>query len=940
MKFWLKDTANVQNIGTGVQSINWLGETSDATLVFDGEIALDQEGWVGFAVTGGYDFNGEGLLLYAEHDCGEVNCVNGYGINPVPKFTNTPMVTNGRMVYTKAQNLPMTSASSFTLSSYRVNTKFKMNRTCESPKATITINTAVPQHDVGVVAITAPVSQASNFTNNETVTVTLQNFGSQTVSDFPVSYQLDNNTPVTQHYSGSLASGATATMTFNAHVDLTSVYFPTPFKAYTGLTSDTYHSNDTTMIWLSVEDPCPSRPLLSHDGAHITNVSVASLDNGIGAPYTNHPAAPGDGMYTDYTQTVAPVELLLGQEYPLSVTHAFTGSTTKSVWKKAYIDFNRNGVFTDPGEEVFSSMSIPAGDSYSVTEYLVYVPFNAEVGQTRMRVICSTVALNSTGNSANCPCGFYNGDGETEDYAVLLSPPKDVDFGVSAIRHPDGEVCADTNANMRIIIRNYGTVSQTLSADNALNITATVTGAVPGTYNKVVTNGVIPPNGDMMVTIPNVNLSTPGQYHVNVQIAYMGDQYLGNDTRSINASVSDIPVEQLPFVEPFNPQIDPTDPQLALGWEVTSDASNYMWKEVVGASQNNVVGGGPAHDHTNAGTPLENLGGYVSVPGQSSAGIYNKWTSLTSSCVNMHHRNGYPSELNFYKYFANKFGTDFVMRVETGSGNYYQTIAQLTKDDGGQIGGDDEWNDTLFALNDVDEVARLRFTVTNQYGLVDPSIDDINLVVGRPDMAVNRIVYPSSETDSCFSANSIVVPVIELSNNGNYAVEEFDVKFRVGVANDLVEVTEHIVHHLEPGETLEYTSTHEFVVTNLTHIFEVKVTVIIPDDKYEYNNTKLVISCTDVNIPDYDGEGIVVLGQNEPNPAVTSTRIPYSVLEPGQVSLEVENAVGQVVYTDIQEAEYGNNFFVLNVNELPAGVYFYSIRYKGIVLTRKMVVKR
>ena len=62
--------------------------------------------------------------------------------------------------------------------------------------------------------------------------------------------------------------------------------------------------------------------------------------------------------------------------------------------------------------------------------------------------------------------------------------------------------------------------------------------------------------------------------------------------------------------------------------------------------------------------------------------------------------------------------------------------------------------------------------------------------------------------------------------------------------------------------------------------------------------------------------------------------------EPGLVTLEVENAVGQVVYTDIQEAEYGSNFFVLNVNELPAGVYFYSIRYKGIVLTRKMVVKR
>ena len=945
MKFWLKDTANVQAIGTSnTKNINWSAETANATLVFDGEIALDQQGWVGFAVTGGYDYNGEGLLLYAEHDCGDNSCLNTYGINPVPKFSNTSCTTpnNSKKVYQYSDNNPATGAKSFQLKNFRINTKFKMNYTCESPKAPITINTTVPQHDVGVVAITAPVPQSNTFTNSEAVTVTLQNFGAQDASNFPVSYQLANGTPETQNFSGSLASGATTTMTFTNQVDLTSVYLPTPFRAYTGLSSDTYHNNDTTTILLSAEDPCPSRPLSSVDGAHITNVSIGSLNNGTGAPYTNHPTAPDNGMYTDYTQTVAPVTLILGQEYTLSATHAFTGTTTKTVHKKAYIDYNRNGVFTDPGEEVFSFPSILAGDTNAVTTGFVNIPTNAEVGLTRMRVICSSVALNSSGNSANCPCGFYNGDGETEDYAVLLSTPMDVDLGIPVILHPDGEVCADTNAIIRVNIRNYGTETQLLSMGNPMTITATVTGAVPGIYTKTVDNGTLSPNSEMTVSIPNVNFSAPGQYNVEVQLEYNGDQYLTNNTRSIDASVSNVPVEQLPFVEPFNPQnTDLTNPQLAAGWEVTSDANNYEWKQKVGASQNNATGGGPAHDHTYAGTPQQNLGGYVSIPGQNNSqnqSIYNKWTSLTSGCINMHYRNGYPSELYFYKYFANLSGADFLMKVETGSGSYYQTIGQLSKVDGGQVGGDDMWNDTLFVLHTVDEVARLRFTVTNQYKKIDPSIDDINLIVGKPDMAVNRIIYP--DTTGCLTMNSVISPVIELYNNGNSAVEAFDVKFRVGVGSDIVTVTEHINHHLEPGESLEYTSTNEFVVTKLTQMWEVWATVIIPDDKYEYNNNKRVVTCTDVSVPNYEGEGGVSLGQNEPNPAVTATRIPYSMPVTDKVSFEITTTDGKVVYTTTEEAEIGDNYLDISTANLANGVYYYTLRYKDIVLTKKMVVER
>ncbi len=937
MKFWLANTADAQAIATGNTSINWPTETSNATLVYDGDMFFDQSGWVGFAINGGFDYAGEGLFLYAEHNCGDNSCKNNLGVNPNPKFSNNALPQNSKRMLTNApsNNNPLTAAATFTLTNSRIQTKFVMNYTCESPKATITINTTVPQHDVGVTAITAPVSQSNTFTANQPVTVTLKNFGSQAASNFPVSYQLANNTPQTQNYTGSLAAGATATMTFTTNADLTSVYFPTPFRAYTGLTTDTYHANDTTTIFLSKEDPCPSRPLALNTGAHITNVTMGSLNNGTAAPYTNHPAAPGNGMYTDYTQTVAPVELILGQEYTISIAHAFTSTGTKTVYKRAFIDYNRNGEFEN-SEAITISPAITAGEPNAVTLDTFNVDVNANVGLTRMRVICTSVA------NMNSPCGFYNnnatGEGETEDYAVLLSAPMQVDLGVSDVIHPVGDVCADTNAVMRVQIRNFGTESQTFSMANPVTITANITGAVPGTYTQTVENGMLASNQEMTVTLPNVNLSGLGNYHVNILLTYSGDQYLTNNTRSADAVVSDQTVEQLPFVEPFTPVGEEGSYHFSDDWILDGQYANYKWDMRTGASQNHSFNpsGGPAGDHTSAGTSLAQYGGYATVNGVNSTTNLNKMITLTSRCINMHYRDIYPAELNFYKYLTGQSTSDFDLYVETGSGKYYQQVDHLTK-----ANGSAEWTNHLTVLTPVDEVARLRFTLTNHKYRIDPSIDDINLVVGQPDLRI-RVDYPEdkSTATSCLQVNSVVVPQVTIFNDGNSAVEEFDVIFRVGTSNDIVSDTEHVVHHIEPGDTIAYTSVNEYVVTNIDDQWEVRATVKIANDKKEFGNTDQTHSCTNLPVEEFDMEDNVYLGQNVPNPSITVTRIPYSVPAPGKVTLEVVNAAGQVVYTATQEAELGVEYFEVNTTDFAAGAYFYTIYYNEVVLTKKMVVEK
>ena len=60
----------------------------------------------------------------------------------------------------------------------------------------------------------------------------------------------------------------------------------------------------------------------------------------------------------------------------------------------------------------------------------------------------------------------------------------------------------------------------------------------------------------------------------------------------------------------------------------------------------------------------------------------------------------------------------------------------------------------------------------------------------------------------------------------------------------------------------------------------------------------------------------------------------------GKVSFEITTSDGKVVYTTTEEAERGDNYLDISTANLSNGVYYYTLRYKDIVLTKKMVVER
>jgi hypothetical protein len=86
-----------------------------------------------------------------------------------------------------------------------------------------------------------------------------------------------------------------------------------------------------------------------------------------------------------------------------------------------------------------------------------------------------------------------------------------------------------------------------------------------------------------------------------------------------------------------------------------------------------------------------------------------------------------------------------------------------------------------------------------------------------------------------------------------------------------------------------------------------------------------------------DVEGFT-LSQNIPNPANNRTRIDYSIPEAGEVIFNVHSVSGQLLYSQTIEANNGKQSLELNTSSFAAGIYFYSIEYKGQRLVKRMMI--
>ena len=333
------------------------------------------------------------------------------------------------------------------------------------PSATIPVTavvTGVPAWDAGVTEILSPNS-AIELTN-EDVTVVIHNWGLNAIANFPVSYSINGGTPITEILPFIMQSGDVITYTFPLPADLT-VFGTYEFCAWTGVANDGWAANDTTCKTV-VNAPlvyCVSNANYIYD-EEIVNVEIGTWNNNSGPSFGS--------TYQDFTGIPGPF-LAIGNTYNIAITSDFSMGATYpySCYVEVYIDYNHDGIYTEPGELAFGATT---SSSNTVTGTFT-VPYTALSGNHGMRVVLVEYGT----ASSVVPCGTYY-YGETEDYITGIAPQIPNDAGVTTILQPLNNMMENYPSPVQVKVQNFGT-----DTIFAMDVVYTVDGANPVTYNFV-----------------------------------------------------------------------------------------------------------------------------------------------------------------------------------------------------------------------------------------------------------------------------------------------------------------------------------------------------------------------------------------------------------------------------------------------------------------------
>jgi hypothetical protein len=248
--------------------------------------------------------------------------------------------------------------------------------------ANITVNAGSGGTDT--VAPTAPVLAASGTTS----TSTNLSWSGATDAVGVTGYDV---------YQGAslIGSTASATYTVTSLTPSTTYSFSVKAKDAAGNVSPSSNSVSVTTLAGSTVTYCSASATNTAD-ERIGNVKFGTINN----------TSTGTAGYEDFTSVSTNVTR--GSAYTISVTPVWT-STTYSEAYAVYIDYNKDGDFTDSGELAWSK----AGSTTTPATGSITIPAAAALGTTRMRVMMKYSSVPTSS------CGSYT-YGQVEDYTLNI----------------------------------------------------------------------------------------------------------------------------------------------------------------------------------------------------------------------------------------------------------------------------------------------------------------------------------------------------------------------------------------------------------------------------------------------------------------------------------------------------------------------------------------
>ncbi|MDR0604563.1 MAG: T9SS type A sorting domain-containing protein, partial [Bacteroidales bacterium] len=217
------------------------------------------------------------------------------------------------------------------------------------------------------------------------------------------------------------------------------------------------------------------------------------------------------------------------------------------------------------------------------------------------------------------------------------------------------------------------------------------------------------------------------------------------------------------------------------------------------------------------------------------------------------------------------------------------------------------------------------------------NVDQITECVDTKDLEIVSIDNPLSS--SADNAGSSVQVIATVGNRSDLYPFNSGVSITVWVRNSQGVQTDRFTETTGAIGTLSTTShtfTQSYTVPEDTVYY---LTVYIEsNDIYPDNDTIRIKRTTDYTGINTIESNAFTLNQNIPNPATNNTHIDYSVPEAGEVIFHVHSISGQLLYSQTIETKRGTNSLELNTTTFAAGVYFYSMEYKGQRLVKQLII--
>lgn len=675
--------------------------------------------------------------------------------------------------------------------------------------------------DVGVLSIDSP-SNGCGLTGTETVCVSIKNFGTAAVSNFPVVVTLNNGTPVSETVSATILPGDTLNYCFTATLNLATAG-TYQLASYTTATGDGDNNNDSSFTSVTNIPILTTYPY-TEDFENGNGGWTAGGNNStwaLGTPsglVINSAAAPGSNAWVtnlsgnyndndesfvlgpcfDFTNLAAPqikMDVWWNSEFSWDgavLQSSIDGGTS---WQMVGSFGSPNNWYTDnsilglanlePSQEGWSGRASTGNGSggWVLAEHDLS-------GLGGVSGVLLRVAFGSDGS--------VNDEGFAFDNVLIQNAPAN-DVEVLSLDNPKTG-CGLGNNPITVCMVNKGSATiNNFPISYSLNSAAAVT--------DTVRSAILPGDTACFTFTTPTNLSTPGTYNFVIYSSLAGDGNLLNDT--IMEDVTHFGAVTIPSLEDFDALPSGISGTLPNNWIIESTGA-FEWRTNNGATGSFATG--PTGDNTSgAGIYL-----YTEASAPAAAG---EVTTLTSTCLDFGSgtRSGITLEYYYHMYGADIIGLD----VYLDSMGTWVLVDQIIGQQ--QLANADPYIQRQVSLNNFVNLGptAVRFEVVRGASFNgDVAIDDVSIFEPSPDdVGVVELISPESECG--LSATDTVE--VAIYNFGTNVATNFPVNYSL---NGAAAVTETFTDSIQPGDT----GYHVFAATvNLsspgTYLFDAYTTM-------------------------------------------------------------------------------------------------------------------